>query len=251
MMPRRWPVKFWNGFDQLIHKGELDDAQLEILKAKEVDPRNVYVFALEERISVLKAACIASEKTQHTDETKIFVYHRTCFILKQRFRRSRIHPNPNLHCSFFIASFANRFPQYDFIIFNCSCRKITREIRRTIFWSIRRLGILPTSSYLCLERRSFDRNRRKTIKRTPNSIWYYESRFWKDRNNVKHECLSECIVTNALRQFDDGIRFHVYRWMQRTFKSPTKNTDMFDAMTNTIRHKGGIRCSYRSTTRGF
>ena len=53
--------------DQLIHKGELDDAQLEILKAKEVDPRNVYIFALEERISVLKAECVASEKTQHSN----------------------------------------------------------------------------------------------------------------------------------------------------------------------------------------
>ncbi len=41
--------------DQLIRKGEFDHAQLEIRKAKEVDPRNVYVFALEERISILKA----------------------------------------------------------------------------------------------------------------------------------------------------------------------------------------------------
>ncbi|RPI06671.1 MAG: response regulator [Ignavibacteriae bacterium] len=45
--------------DQLIHKGELDHAQLEIKKAKEVDPRNVYVFALEERIAILKAEIIS------------------------------------------------------------------------------------------------------------------------------------------------------------------------------------------------
>jgi CheY-like chemotaxis protein len=40
--------------DQLIRKGELDCAQREIIKAKELDPRNVYALALEERISTLK-----------------------------------------------------------------------------------------------------------------------------------------------------------------------------------------------------
>jgi CheY-like chemotaxis protein len=40
--------------DQLIRKGELDCAQREIIKAKELDPRNVYALALEERISALK-----------------------------------------------------------------------------------------------------------------------------------------------------------------------------------------------------
>ena len=40
--------------DQLIRKGDLDCAQREIIKAKELDPRNVYAFALEERISTLK-----------------------------------------------------------------------------------------------------------------------------------------------------------------------------------------------------
>ena len=51
--------------DQLIRKGEFDLAQLEIRKAKEVDPRNVYVFALEERISILKA-----DKYLHLEETR-------------------------------------------------------------------------------------------------------------------------------------------------------------------------------------
>jgi CheY-like chemotaxis protein len=54
--------------DQLIHKGDLDHAQLEITKAKEVDPRNAYVFALEERISILKAEFVHLEEIQHTDE---------------------------------------------------------------------------------------------------------------------------------------------------------------------------------------
>ncbi len=40
--------------DQLIRKGDLDCAQREIVKAKELDPRNVYALALEERISALK-----------------------------------------------------------------------------------------------------------------------------------------------------------------------------------------------------
>jgi CheY-like chemotaxis protein len=40
--------------DQLIRKGDLDCAQREIGKAKEIDPRNVYALALEERISTLK-----------------------------------------------------------------------------------------------------------------------------------------------------------------------------------------------------
>jgi len=40
--------------DQLIRKGDLDKAQGEISKAKELDPRNVYALALEERVSSLK-----------------------------------------------------------------------------------------------------------------------------------------------------------------------------------------------------
>jgi hypothetical protein len=50
--------------DQLIRKGDLDHAQLEIRKAKEVDSRNVYVFALEERISILK-----TDQYLHLEET--------------------------------------------------------------------------------------------------------------------------------------------------------------------------------------
>jgi len=40
--------------DQLIRKGELDCAEREIVKAKEIDPRNVYAFAMQERITALK-----------------------------------------------------------------------------------------------------------------------------------------------------------------------------------------------------
>jgi hypothetical protein len=50
--------------DQLIRKGELDCAQREIIKAKELDPRNVYTLALEERISTLKTEfeCMADRR---------------------------------------------------------------------------------------------------------------------------------------------------------------------------------------------
>ena len=53
--------------DQLIRKGDLDHAQLEITKAKAVDPRNVYALALEERISILKTEFVHLEETRHND----------------------------------------------------------------------------------------------------------------------------------------------------------------------------------------
>lgn len=40
--------------DRLIRAGEIDQAMREIINAKEVDPRNVYIFAYEERIAYLK-----------------------------------------------------------------------------------------------------------------------------------------------------------------------------------------------------
>ena len=40
--------------DRLIRAGELDQAIREIIQAKEVDPKNVYIFAYEERLSYLR-----------------------------------------------------------------------------------------------------------------------------------------------------------------------------------------------------
>lgn len=40
--------------DQLIRAGELDHAIREIIQAKEIDPKNVYIFAYEERLTYLK-----------------------------------------------------------------------------------------------------------------------------------------------------------------------------------------------------
>jgi CheY-like chemotaxis protein len=54
--------------DQLIRKGELDCAQREIIKAKELDPRNVYALALEERISALKTEYECMEDIRRHDE---------------------------------------------------------------------------------------------------------------------------------------------------------------------------------------
>lgn len=55
--------------DQLIRKGELDLAQLEIKRAKELDPRNVYAHAMEERITTLLAEVKCVEKTHSAIES--------------------------------------------------------------------------------------------------------------------------------------------------------------------------------------
>ena len=55
--------------DQLIHKGDLDHALLEIKKAKAVDPRNVYTLALEERIFILQSEFVISEEKQPDKES--------------------------------------------------------------------------------------------------------------------------------------------------------------------------------------
>jgi CheY-like chemotaxis protein len=56
--------------DQLIRKGDLDLAQMEIYKSKDIDPRNVYALALEERISTLKTEVERLNK-KHDKETVI------------------------------------------------------------------------------------------------------------------------------------------------------------------------------------
>ena len=55
--------------DQMIRKGDLDLAQMEISRAKELDPRNVYAHALEERISALKKEVIYVQEKQCTSES--------------------------------------------------------------------------------------------------------------------------------------------------------------------------------------
>jgi len=55
--------------DQFIRKGELESAESEIIKAKEIDPRNMYALALEERISNLKIELGHLEKTEQKKDT--------------------------------------------------------------------------------------------------------------------------------------------------------------------------------------
>jgi CheY-like chemotaxis protein len=51
--------------DRLIRAGEIDQAMREIIHAKEIDPKNVYIFAYEERLEYLKV-----EHERHKEEEK-------------------------------------------------------------------------------------------------------------------------------------------------------------------------------------
>ena len=53
--------------DRLIRAGEVDQAMREIIHAKEIDPKNVYIFAYEERITYLKEE---HEKHQQQEQTR-------------------------------------------------------------------------------------------------------------------------------------------------------------------------------------
>ena len=53
--------------DRLIRAGEIDQAMREIIQAKDIDPRNVYIFAYEERITYLKEE---HEKHKQQEQTK-------------------------------------------------------------------------------------------------------------------------------------------------------------------------------------
>ena len=53
--------------DHLIRAGEIDQAMREIIQAKEIDPKNVYIFAYEERITYLKEE---HEKHQQQEQTR-------------------------------------------------------------------------------------------------------------------------------------------------------------------------------------
>jgi CheY-like chemotaxis protein len=55
--------------DQLIRKNDLDLAQAEITRAKELDPRNVYALALEERISILRTELEPADEPHHAEKT--------------------------------------------------------------------------------------------------------------------------------------------------------------------------------------
>ena len=56
--------------DQWIRKGDLIRAQAEIHSAKEIDPRNEYIFALEERIASLKATPAGADLTPKNSDSR-------------------------------------------------------------------------------------------------------------------------------------------------------------------------------------
>jgi CheY-like chemotaxis protein len=74
--------------DQLIHKGDLDHAQIEITKAKKVDPRNIYIWALEERVSLLQSEFNGSQDSQQKKESTSFSptehFYRTEDVIQQK-----------------------------------------------------------------------------------------------------------------------------------------------------------------------
>ncbi|MBI4428148.1 MAG: response regulator [Ignavibacteriales bacterium] len=53
--------------DQLIKNKSFEQADLELKRAKEIDPKNIYIFAYEERLSVLEAEF---KKAQELEEQK-------------------------------------------------------------------------------------------------------------------------------------------------------------------------------------
>ena len=53
--------------DQLIKNKSLEQAELELKRAKEIDPKNIYIFAYEERLRVLEAEF---KKTRELEEQK-------------------------------------------------------------------------------------------------------------------------------------------------------------------------------------
>jgi CheY-like chemotaxis protein len=64
--------------DNFIRKGELDEAERCVLKVREIDPKNIYAYAFQERITMLKeqahqnllaaAACKATEEARRMEE---------------------------------------------------------------------------------------------------------------------------------------------------------------------------------------
>jgi CheY-like chemotaxis protein len=52
--------------DHLIRAGEIDQSMREIIKAKEIDPKNVYIFAYEERITYLQEEHVKHRQQEQT-----------------------------------------------------------------------------------------------------------------------------------------------------------------------------------------
>ena len=81
--------------DQLIHKGDLDLAKIEITKAKEVDPRNIYIRALEERVSLLESEFSGSQDPQQNKESTSFSPTENIYRTENVFQQKPITDTPN------------------------------------------------------------------------------------------------------------------------------------------------------------
>ncbi|MFH0989232.1 MAG: response regulator [bacterium] len=54
--------------DRLLKSGEMDQAMREIVRAKQLDPKNVYIYAYEERLSFLRSAHVKNIDQEKTRE---------------------------------------------------------------------------------------------------------------------------------------------------------------------------------------
>jgi len=89
--------------DRLIRAGELDQAIREIIQAKEIDPKNVYIFAYEERLAHLKdehEKHIIDEQTRHAAEEAARKRDEAARRLAdeelERFRKEEVHRQEEL-----------------------------------------------------------------------------------------------------------------------------------------------------------
>jgi CheY-like chemotaxis protein len=85
--------------DNFIRKGELDEAERNVLQAREIDPKNIYAYAFQERITLLKeqahqnllaaAACKATEEAKRMEEE-----HKRKDDTRQQMEQPKPEPRP-------------------------------------------------------------------------------------------------------------------------------------------------------------
>jgi CheY-like chemotaxis protein len=225
--------------DQLIHKGELDDAQLEILKAKEVDPRNVYIFALEERISVLKAECVASEEPQHMDEPKSLSIIERVSITETEIPQKPISSKPKSTLAVSLSPPSATVPPSTTLSFSTAPAEksqVKREERisdRSADWDSYRQALTYAWTDGALTETE---ERQLNDLRTVFNITKAESE--QIGNNVKHECYRNSLsrlLSDSSMMVSDSMSIGE---LQRTFQiSDEEHRQVLAQLTNTIRHK--------------
>jgi CheY-like chemotaxis protein len=225
--------------DQLIHKGELDHAQLEITKAKEVDPRNVYIFALEERISILKAECVSSEETQHKNELKSL-----SIIERVSLTETEIPQRPT-----------SSIPQSSLEV-SLSAPAINASPLTTLSFSPAPADTLQERSKERISDRSADRESYRqaltyawcdgaltdTEERQLNELRMVfditKAESEQIENNVKHECYRDALLRLLSDSSTEVLDSMSITDLQRTFQiSDEEHRNILTQLTNTKRHK--------------